>query len=502
MTGLRLSAAALGLAWACVLATHAQAQAQTPAAPPQRAPITLQGNGPFHRLPLPLAIYGRAAFDDLRDLRVRNAAGHAVPFAWLGAEPDATPPRTASARAPLFAVPPSAPGATAAEGPVVLKLRADGTLAWAAGAAPTSPAASTSIMQWVIDASTLHADLVQARFEIAAGAQGLFAFTLEGSDDLRQWHAIAADDQLVRLQRGDQTIERLAVELDHTRARYLRLRWHDPAQAPALTGVWLDSEETVEAVPALEWTDPVRAASCRVDYCDYPVPRGLPLHSLRLTLVEPNTLAALRISSLLPPSTATRPPPRNALYVLRHGSAHRPRDAATPQEELLADTVVYRLTQPGGEARSPTLPMDGGAHVTLRLRTSGPIAALGSTPPVLTFGARPRALVFLARGQPPFALSWSTAGQAPVRDAAALPLASLMPGHRIGQPVVADGASVVLAPEPAAPAAASAASTTNNDTPPRKLWLWAALGAGLLVIAGMAWSLLRGLGDARTPPAD
>jgi hypothetical protein len=497
MTSLRLSAAALGLALACVMATHAQAQ--TAAATQQQAPITLQGNGPFHRLALPLAIYGRTAFDDLR---VRNAAGQAVPFAWLGAEPDAPPPRTASTRAPLFAVPPAAPGAATAEGPVVLKLRADGTLAWAAGTAPTSPAAATSITQWVIDASAIHADLVQARFEIAAGAQGLFAFTLEGSDDLRQWHAIAADDQLVRLQRGNQTIERLAVELDHVRVRYLRLRWHDPAQAPALAGVWLDSEKTVEAVPALEWTDAVRAASCGVDHCDYPAPRGLPLHSLRLTLAEPNTLAALRITSLLPPSTAMRPPPRNALYVLRHGSAHRPRDAATPQEELLADAIVYRLTQPGGEALSGALPMDGGVHVTLRLRTSGPIGSLGSTPPMLTFGARPRALIFLAQGQPPFALSWSAVGQAPVRDAAALPLASLMPGHRSGQPVVADGASVALTPEPVMPTAASTSSTTTGDTPPRKLWLWAALGAGLLVIAGMAWSLLRGLGDARTPPAN
>lgn len=494
MTSAQRIGAALALAAACAGSALAQVSAQVSA---QQAPITLLGAGPFHRLALPLAIHGRTAFDDLRDLRVRNAAGQAVPFAWVGAEPDAVP-RTASARAPLFAVPMPRPGATAAEGPVALALRADGTLGWAAAAAP--PSAPVPTAQWIIDASAIHADLVQIRFELAAGAQGLFPFTLDGSDDLRQWHAIAADDQLVRLQHGDQTIERLAVEIDHARVRYVRLRWHHPAQAPALSGVWLDSVEGAEAVPAVEWTSDVRATACGVDYCDYPAPRGLPLHGLRLALAERNTLAALRVSSLLPAPNTPRATPRNALYVLRHG-ARRTRDAATPQEEVLADTVVYRLDQPGGEARSPALPMDGGVHTTLRLRTNGPVSALGSTPPVLTFGARPRALVFLAQGQAPFTLSWSAAGQPPVRDAAALPLASLMPGHRAGQPIVADAASVAITPVSALPMAPGTSSAAGAD-PSHKRWLWAALGAGLLVIAGMAWSLLRGLGEARTPPAD
>lgn len=465
------------------------AQAQSP---DLQTAITLQGTGPFYRLSLPNAVYSHAAFDDLRDVRVRNATGQAVPFAWLAHDLDTPAPSTSSLRVPLFAVPPTAAATT--ETSPALVLRPNGSLGWAKAPA-TSPLAGV-VMQWVIDASQLDATLVQARFELVPGAQGLFPFTLEASDDLRQWHSVGADDQLVRLQRGEQAVERLAVEIDHARARYLRLRWHDPARAPALAGVWLDSVQgAAEPVAAIEWSPEVHASTCSVDFCDYAVPRHLPLQSLRIALAEPNTLAPVRVFSLSPSTPPTRAP-RNALYVLRHGAAGRARDtaSATPLELWLADTVVYRLSQPGGEALSASLPMDGGTHTILRLRTNGLVSALGATPPRLSFGARPRTLAFLAQGQAPFVLRWNANGQAmDANIAGPLPIGSLVPGYRTGQPLLIDRASVLL--QPLAPSVAGAASSVAAPatTPARKRWLWAALGAGLLLLAAMAWSLLRGL---------
>jgi hypothetical protein len=463
-------------------------------APTLQAPITVHGAGPFHRLTLPNAIYGRAAFDDLRDLRVRNANGQAVPFAWLEDGLDAPAPRIASLHAPLFAVPAAAAdGATAGSDAPLLgfKLRTDGSLALAA--LPAVRPRSSAVTTWVIDASKVDGALVQARFEIAPEALGLFAFTLEGSDDLRLWHRIGGDEQLVRLRHADQTIERLALEIDHARARFLRLRWQDPASTPALTGVWLDSVPETEPASPLEWTPEQRPSSCGTDYCDYAAPRGLPLQSLRIALADANTLAPLRIVSLASSPSSVRKPARNALYVLRHGGAQAP--SATTPELLLADTVVYRLQQASGEARSGAVALDGSPHVTLRLRTHGSIRALGSTPPLLSFGTRPRTLVFLAQGQPPFALTWNAASQPTSPDAApALPLATLVPGHRAGQALTSDAATLDLAP-----LATSPAPPGDPGVPTRKLWLWVALAGGLLLLAAMAGSLLRGL---KTDAAD
>lgn len=477
-----------------------QSQNQPQPATPLQAPVALQGGGPFYRLVLPNAIHARSAFEDLRDLRVRNAAGRPVPFAWLDAEADTVAPRMASRHAPMFAVPVSARSDTtgADASTLGLKLRPDGSVAL--GMLPSARSAAPAVTDWVIDATQVDGALVQVRFELDPAARGLFTFALEGSDDLRQWRPLGGDEQLVRLLQAGQSLERLAVEIDHVRTRYLRLRWRDPARAPRLTGVWLDSVQEAEPVAALTWSPEIGPASCSVDHCDYPVPRGLPVESVRIALADPNTLAAVQILTV--PTAAPRsprPPPRNALYVLRHGRPHRPADPT--QALALVDTVVYRLAQPGGEARSGAIALDGSTHTTLRLRSDGGIAALGATAPRLSFGARPRTIVFLAQGQPPFALSWNAAGDPMPRGLAGpLALTSLIPGHRWGETIAVDSASVAL---PAlavpigvpvgVPVGASSAALADATPAGRKAWLWAALGGGLLLLGAMASSLLRGL---------
>jgi hypothetical protein len=106
------------------------------AQPAATAPITLQGAGPYHRLTLPLALYGRAAYADLRDLRVHNAAGHAVPYAWLRNE--AAVPKTASRNVPIFALPGS--GAASGDTALAFSVRPDGSLVLETKAPRPTPA--------------------------------------------------------------------------------------------------------------------------------------------------------------------------------------------------------------------------------------------------------------------------------------------------------------------------------------------------------------------------
>src|SRR6218665_2483992 len=82
------------------LAAVASVPPDQPITPPATA---LQGAGPPHRLPPPLAISAHPAHGDWSDLRVQNAAGHAGPYAWL--QNEAAAPRTASQAVPIFALP-------------------------------------------------------------------------------------------------------------------------------------------------------------------------------------------------------------------------------------------------------------------------------------------------------------------------------------------------------------------------------------------------------------
>ena len=491
----------IGLAVALATAGFGAAWAQ----PPATAPIALQGSGPYYRLTLPLGIYAHAAYGDLRDLRVRNAAGNAVPYAWL--RNDAAEPRLASKEVPVFALPASAADASD-DAALSFKVRPDGSLALARRPARKQAEAA----QWLIDASQLKGSLLQARFEMAPEARGLFAFRLEASDDLRNWRPIGGEEQLVRLAHGGQTIERLAVDLDNVQARFLRLRWSDPKNGAPLTSVAIDSVQEVEPVAPLEWSGALRPERCGTDHCDYALPRGVPVESLRVDLADVNTLAQVGISGLpaAVPSAASEPPraSRNPLYALRH-QQRRPASSSsgTPGEVPLLDTVVYRLAQAGGEARSPLLALDGTSYSHLRLRTSGPVSLLGATPPTISVAATPRTLVFLAQGAAPFSLTWSTApeknavqGSAP---GAALALATLVPGNNPNKPVAPDQAPFAspprVAPVDAVVAATAQLPVPTQPDPSRKWWLWGALGVGFLLLAGMAWSLFASLRKDRAP---
>jgi hypothetical protein len=489
--------------WAVALATawFGAAWAQ----PASTAPIAVQGSGPYYRLTLPLGIYAHAAHGDLRDLRVRNAAGNAVPYAWLRNEAAAR--HFMSKKVPIFALPASAAGTgdTSEDASLNFRVRPDGSLALARK--PARKQADTA--QWLIDASQLKGSLLQARFDVAPDARGLFAFRLEASDDLRHWRAVGGEEQLVRLAHGGQTIERMAVELGNVQARFLRLRWSDPQNGAPLTGVAIDSVQEVEPVAPLEWSGALKPERCGADHCDYALPRGLPVESLRVDLADVNTLAQVGISGLLAATPAAAEParvPRNPLYALRHQQRRPVPPSGTPGEVPLLDTVVYRLAQAGGEARSPLLALDGTSYSHLRIRTSGPVSLLGAMPPAISVGATPRALVFLAQGAAPFSLAWNAApeknavqGGAPgAALALALALATLVPGYTANKAVAADEASVALPPAPVAAVEAAVAATAQlpvptQPDPSRKWWLWGALGVGLLLLAGMAWSLFASL---------
>ena len=490
-----MSDRSIRIVFVALMAAAAAGAAQ--AQPVTSAPIALHGTGPYHRLTLPLAIYGRAAYGDLGDLRVHNAAEHAVPYAWLRNE--ASAPRAASQAVPIFALPGNAaPGDTA----LAFTVRPDGSLALDNKATPKPNDAT----QWLIDVSQVKGSLLQARFEIAPDARGLFAFRLEASEDLRQWRPVGGEEQLVRLAHGGQTIERMAVELGNLRTRFLRLRWSDPQQGAPLAKVEIDSVQEVEPAAPIEWSGGLKPERCAEDYCDYLLPRGLPVQSLRIDLADINTLAQVGVSGLVDAAPASAMPqpqfvPRNPLYALRHQQRRTTPLPTGPGEAPLLDTVVYRLAQAGGEARSPVLALDGAVYSRLRLRTSGPVSVLGATPPTIAVGATPRTLVFLAQGGAPFSLAWSAApDKGAVQGAlpgAPLALSTLIPGYAADKPVVADDASVTL-PVAAVEAAVAAAAlapvpeTAPND-PSRKWWLWGALGVGLLLLAGMAWSLFASL---------
>ena len=453
------------------------------AAPPDNAlPLTLAGAGPYYTLDVDLQARRVSASAGLDDLRVRNAKGEAMAFAWVDAAPPPVAPVLVPAR--LYKVP-LAP----------------------ADAASATTADPLPRQAWIVDTQTAGNDLQRLDLALESGTQGVYTLRIEAGDDLQHWRLLKEDAQLVQLQALPQvgaagTLATLAererlnsngIDLDDVPARYLRLTTAPRSAIPPLASAVVARTPHRPAPPPLEWSAPIAASGCEAMSCDYPLPRNTLVAAVQVAPTDVDTIAQVMVLGRMDAGQA--PPPRHSLlrgplHALRLKAGHANAAAAAAWDSA-ALTSVYWLTQSSGgpDLHSPPVRLDGAAWQALRLETFGPISQLGHGAPTIRIAVRARQLVFVARGAGPFVLARAM----PAEATAAMSLAQLMPGR--APDAALPEATATIAP-PATPAAsASAASTPDAPaaaTPAsRTPWLWIALVAGLALMASMARSLLR-----------
>ncbi|MCA0177670.1 MAG: DUF3999 domain-containing protein [Proteobacteria bacterium] len=449
------------------------------------APLQLSGSGPYHQLTLPIGIHALAADAALADLRLVQPPGQPLAWAWAD-DPPPTPPAEHRRAAAIYPLPAGVPPQARPQG---LTLTPDGRLVL------TAPApAPTASSDWIVDAGTEPGSLTQLRLHLTTDTQGVYTLRLAVSDDLQHWRPLDDARTVMQLAAAGSSplLRQDAVALDGVQARFLRLHWL--GRAPRVEGAEVVALATALAPPpALQWTADAAPTQCDERGCDWPLPPGTPLDALRLTLAQPNTVVALRLLADLPVAhrhAQRRPPhPLHAWQVLRQRPATAGA-AAQPPRRMLADAVAWRLTLPTqGDVSSPPLWLDGSVATRLRIEPQGGPGAWGNAPPRVALGVRPRQLVVLVREpKAPVLLRWGD-GRAP---GAAVAAATLRPATAAAAGL--GSASVVLPPLTLAPAASAPAPAP--DRPAARTasgWLWAALGLGLVALAGMAFSLLRQL---------
>ncbi len=449
---------------ACLLA------ACTASAMAGEATLVLQAPSAYHGLRVPLAVMAQTRLADLGDIQVLNARGEPVPHAWVD-EPEGPSTQEHRQRVPFFKAPA------------------------AASAVDTSQQGG-----WIIDTRSVKGALLTLQLSVLPGTHGVYGFKLEYSNDLQQWRTHHSAAQLLSLQHQGLRLEHTNFELDGLRTRYLRLRPLPGSQVPPLTDAQVVSVSHHSVAPPLQWSDAIAPSQCTPQYCDYNLPRHLPLERLQWQLAAANTLAPLELlvqydaSSALPPQPARRYRHRDhlkdTLKGVRSKTSPQPGAEAPAVWTPLRRSTAYWLRLPEGEVRSPELVLNAGLVTRLRVQPAGGMVQLGATPPTIRVGARPAELVFLAREPAPFRLAWGGAV-----STSALTLAQLMPTRRAGDALPTDTATVVLAvPAPAAVAASAAEASASAPAAPsssRKFWLWGALLAALGLMGLMAWSLLR-----------
>jgi hypothetical protein len=344
--------------------------------------------GPFFRIDLPEAVFSGAAWPDLRDVRVFNRAGEAVPFARI------TPPRAIGETrlVPLrsFRIETMSPGGVPQIefGPRERGLEMRVTPG-KAGQAGVEYLLASSMPD--LDAP-IHRLLLEWQEREAAWRQTV---TVSVSSDLESWSTVAIGRPLMDLKAADgsrlQHREITVEPRTPNSARYWRLQF-GAGEAPTLTGV---DGETRSAAPELPGvTLPTTPALAQDGAAVYELSAPQPLARLRITPQDADSVLPLLVES---------------------------REQDTEDWTAIARTVVYRLNNAGAEQISDPLTVNGRLVKAIRLRPLG--TSWGSGMPIVEVERDPLALVVNARGGGPFLLAWGSRAAADT----AVPFAQLVP---------------------------------------------------------------------------
>jgi hypothetical protein len=446
------------LLFACCLAWNALAE--SPEEFRYSIPLTTQSNEGLNRVELPLAVHQGAARADLGDLRVFDARGEKVPFAFAGQ------PRIEAVKRPATALPifplRQMQRTQAAALDLQIRQRPDGTLISLQSGGKKAPT-KTELQGYLVDASRLKIPMRALVLDWMPGADSQIGrLNVETSDDLKFWQPLVSGAPLLDLEFGGERLAQKRVEFSATRAKYLRLTWGGPA---------FDLKDLqVEFVDA-EVERPFRSVKVAGTKGEKPgeylfdLGARVPVERLRLELPQANTVAPVQLLS--------RPDPKS-------------------EWRMVAAPTFYRLTREGIEMTAPPLEIGARNERYWLMRVDQRGGGLGTGTPLLEAGWAPRQIVFVARGEGPYSLGYGKAGA----EVVAFPVSHLIPGYQpdaeFRLPVVSTGLPLAAGGEDEASFAA-----TLRSTDWKRVTLWSILVIGVAVLGWMAWRLG---GQLNAPP--
>lgn len=417
-----------------------------------------------YRVVLDDSVYLHARQSGLRDVDVIDGTGHSVPAAIY--RPGAGDVRaTTKVSLPWFALPARAVGGVQ-DWQLVSEVEADGRLRRVEARGIGRATANGPQTALLIDASTVRTPIRALELDWAPGTALDAAYRVEASDDLERWRDVAANGRLVDLEQGGRRLlqRRIAFDTAGLRARYLRLSPINPNAVAPIRAVSAELNASTDPAP-LRWRQ-LKGQRLAAD--------GAKDKGARFEFELDGRFPIQRIDVALPGNYAVR-------WTLES------RDQAdAPWQRRLDTWTAYRV---GADGRSSAPALSSRTDDRYwRLRADGAVPA----EPTLRLGYQPEMVVFIAQGAPPYALVAGSARTA--RDDLPLPQAMLALQQGRGADWRPAEASLGAMKALAGAAALQAPEPERNW---RTWLLWAVLVVGALVVAGFAFSLLRG----SAPPA-
>lgn len=411
--------------------------------------LQVAGGAAHYELTLSSEVLSSLTRRDFGDLRVFDALGKSQPQAWRPEpQPAELAPKTKAL--PFFPLPARALAAGSA---LAIEVQSGETRVKIGGGA--SMVSKEATAGYLLDAREFPEPIAALAIDWQEPRLYQGRVTLEASDDLLSWSSLATAAPILRSEFQGRSLARQRIEWAPRSAKYLRLTW--PSGEPP----FVLSAATVQGAAgrgetARQWQAAkfVKAGDQPGEFI-YNGPKALPVDRLRIVFGAGNHMLPAELLS---------------------------RERADEPWSSIANGVFYRVARGTETLQSPDLAIARTQRREWLLRADPRLGV--SEAPTLEFGWLPPRLIFLAQGEAPFQLAYG----AHEAQSAALPIATLVPdwerrkhetfsAARLGERTDAGGASRL-----------SAAIDW------KRLALWGVLGAGVLLLALLAWGLLRETG--------
>ena len=425
--------------------------------------LSKAGNEALYQTVLPIEVYQASRANNLQDLTISNATGEQVPYSLL--EDEYLHPQTEfslNSRALLaHPVTESQLGNAGA-----LHIQFNQAAKNSTVDIQTNAASSTEKFAYLIDAGEKHPAFKTLRIEWEGSEGKLLSFEVLASNNLKDWHSLGSG-VLIKVASDSLIQNTIEIDGDDT-SRYLQIRPMD-ANDVLIKQVRAEylTERSADRVILQQNMDLLKREQDQANHVinlDFEANGRYPAQYLRVGLPQMNTVTSARI------------------YV---------RNKLSEPWQYLTTSSLYRTEKAGKISTNPDVQLNNTTARYWRMQFDESSGGLGAENPTLSLGWRPHTVVWNARGNAPFKLN---IGNHPnVMNVVAVQ--SLIPDYKIEKVLQLPKAKVEMAMSEDANASTKVA---NNDqdawsVPPdyKSWWLWAGLALGVLLLSGMAYSLLK-----------
>ncbi len=435
--------------------------------------LETSGHEPLYQTSLSNDVYAHSRSNALQDLTIHNASGEQVPYALLPYTALYQQTSNSIETKPLLLFPIAE---TSLNNPDALRIQLEKSHTKTIVNIGTNDVSDTNAVTntiYLIDAGAKQPALKQLSVQWLGAEDQFIPLEILASHDLKSWSHIGNTVLLQTTQAGNRILNNNITLDNSTEARYLQIRLSEPKKTPAfkLTAVNAEYHRQQAAMLPFLWQELsliTRSQDHKAGLINviYEASGRYPASRVQIKLSQTNTITNVSISV---------------------------RNKTNEPWIYLTNASLYRITQQDKTVSNPDLILNPKVARYWQLQFNQASGGIGAESPTLTIGWLPETVIWNARGNVPFTLK---VGENP-SAINTISVASLLPGFKTEHDfdwgkVKQLPISELVAVKPDKDSTKNISVNTWTSPVDYKSWLlWGGLLGGVLMLAAMAYSLLK-----------